>query len=212
MIPEQKDMWNRKHAEGQHDFFSQEPSELAEKAVSFLGSSPAVVMDIGCGNGRDTRLYASKGYRVFANDLSEVAITKCQEANEYDTATFEVIDIRNGLPYADNSFDLVSSMLALHYFTDEMTHEVFQDIHRVLKQGGLLAFSCKSRDEKRTASATEVESNIYVDAGGHVLHTFSQEYVRNILSDQFEIISLEEKEAFYTNRVSTEVRCIARKI
>jgi SAM-dependent methyltransferase len=211
MIPEQKDMWDRKHAEGQHDFFAGEPSELATKAVSYMHDEGSV-LELGCGNGRDARFYASKGYTVIATDLSDVAIRKCVEAKTLPTLEFRVLDIRNKLPFESESFDGVSSMLALHYYSDEVTKEVFDEIYRVLKSGGVFAFSCKSRDEKRTNDATEIEPNIFVDKGGHVLHLFSKEYVLELLGDRFEVIQLDEKEAFYTNRYSTEVQCIARKI
>jgi SAM-dependent methyltransferase len=210
-IPDQKPMWDRKHAEGQHDFFSDEPSELAEKALGQLGLD-SYILEIGSGNGRDARFYAAHGHRVIATDISEVAIEKCVANNSFDTIDFKVFDAREPLPYKDNTFDMVTSILALHYYTDEITRNIFSRIHRVLVPGGLLVFSCKSRDEKRMTGAEEVEPSLFVDKGGHVLHAFSKEYVRDILRDSFEIVSLEEKDAFYTNRVSAEVQCIARKI
>ena len=53
--------------------------------------------------------------------------------------TFEIVDLTKPLPFADQSFDAVYFHLALHYFDNQKTIEVFNEIHRVLKTGGVFA-------------------------------------------------------------------------
>lgn len=46
-------------------------------------------------------------------------------------------DVSKGLPFKDNEMDLINANLSLHYFMMDKTIEIFDDIYRVLKPGGL---------------------------------------------------------------------------
>lgn len=211
MIPEQKDMWNRKHSAGEHNWFADMPNPLAQKMIAKLSGGERI-LEIGCGNGRDSRYFALNGFSVVATDFSDVAVAKSSETNSYDNLQFSVLDVRDKLPFADGEFDVVYSSLALHYFTDDMTKDIFCELHRVLKPGGMFAFGCKSYDEIRMIEATMIEKDIYVDPNGHVLHAFSMDFVRELVDGLFDIVSLEEKEEVYGGRVSTVVSCIAKAL
>lgn len=58
---------------------------------------------------------------------------------------FAVQDLNNNpkLPYPDNTFDAVVNAVSVDYLTRPL--EVFQEVHRVLKPGGLAAFSFSNR-------------------------------------------------------------------
>lgn len=45
-----------------------------------------------------------------------------------------------GLPFEDNLTDIIISDLSLHYFTEQKTFEILDEIKRVLKPNGLLFF------------------------------------------------------------------------
>lgn len=210
-IPDQKPMWDKKHTEGQHDWFADEPSTLAFKASKIISEGQRV-LEIGCGNGRDARFFARKGFNVTATDFSEVAVQSNRMTNKSARLEFRVLDIRDPLPFPDGSFDMVFSALALHYFPDIQTRAIFREIYRVLAPDGVLVFSCKSYDGKRMDNAEQVEKNFYVDKVQRVLHAFDQDYVHTITKELFAIDSLEDREEFYSTRISQEVQCIARKI
>lgn len=211
MIPDQKPMWNKKHAAGEHDLFADQPSELAITAAKQL-KEDTKILEIGCGIGRDARYFAARGYNVLATDFSEVAISKNLASNTFSNLEFRILDVQEKLPFSNESYGLVFSVLALHYFSDQATRQIFKDIHRVLCSGGLLVFSCKLYDKKRMKDATQVEAEVFVDKSGHVLHAFSSDYVRSISEGLFAVELIEQKEAFYTDRLSTELQCIMRRI
>lgn len=204
-------MWNRKHAEGQHDWFADSPSGLATILTKMLKKG-STILEIGCGNGRDARYFANNSMNVTATDFSRVAIEKNLKSNTKHSLKFSVLDIRDPFPYSNNSYDAVYSSLALHYYSDKKTREIFHEIHRVLNEDGLIAFSCKEYDEVRMKGAKIVEPDIYVDKNGHVLHAFSERYINELCNGLFEIIVLESKDEEYGGRVSTIVSCIARKL
>ena len=97
-------------------------------------------LDIGCGEGHNTRLLAKRGARMTAIDISEVFIRFAGELEQKDPLG---IDYRIAsavlLPFPDNSFDFATAFMSLMDIpeTDRALGEAF----RVIKPGGFLQFS-----------------------------------------------------------------------
>jgi len=210
MIPDQIAMWNRKHGEGDHETLRNVTSPLAEMIEpSFPRKSR--ILELGCGVGRDAIFFAEKGHHVLATDSSPVVIDQNKKLYTDHDVEFNVLDMQQPLPYKADSFNVVFANLSLHYYTDEKTREIIKDIARVLKDGGILAFACKSRDERRKTGAEEVETNFFVAPNGHAIHFFTTEYAQEILDGMFNITYLDDVDEEYNSQVSGIVRCIARQ-
>ena len=97
-------------------------------------------LDIGCGEGYNTRLLAQRGARVTAVDISEVFIA---HARESERETPLNIDYRVAsavhLPFADHSFDFATAFMSLMDVPE--TNRALQEAWRVLKPRGFLQFS-----------------------------------------------------------------------
>ena len=117
--------------------------------------------------------------------------------------------MRETLPYEDNKFDVVYSNLSLHYYSDEKTKHIVNDIRRVLKHGGLFIFACKSYDSLHN-SGEELEDNVIASPNGATLHFFSKIYVHKLLDQSMVIEYLDETEEDFNGRQSKIIRCIAR--
>ena len=67
------------------------------------------------------------------------------------------------LPFNDNSFDLIIADLSLHYFNEEKTFEIINEIKRILNNNGILLARVNSiNDEKFDAEQfTLIEKNYY---------------------------------------------------
>lgn len=123
-------------------------------------------LDIGCGEGHNTRLLAERGARVTAIDISEVFI---QHAKQLEDQESSVIDYQIAsavkLPFADAVFDFATGFMSLMDIAE--TGGVLAESYRVLKPGGFLQFSVTHpcydtphrqnlRDEKGLTYAIEV--------------------------------------------------------
>ena len=87
----------------QHDTSPVEPSPFAVEVAQQLAQSCAVV-DLGCGNGRDSLYLASLGHRVIAVDGSAAAVSRLKERAEVEGAvglTTLVADLSSHRAYAD---------------------------------------------------------------------------------------------------------------
>ena len=123
-------------------------------------------LDIGCGEGFNTRLLAERGARMNAIDISPVFIRYAQQA-ENETPrdiTYQVASAVD-LPFADASFDFATAFMSLMDVRE--TNRALAESYRVLKPGGFLQFSIAHpcfdtpyrrnlRDERHRTYAIEV--------------------------------------------------------
>ena len=104
------------------------------------------VLDIGCGNGRNSRYLASKGFQVTGIDISpaqvEIAKKRAEKELPENPIQFHVADATK-LPFQDGQFSAVLYIATLHHLpsADERLKSLIE-IFRVLKPGGL---TCHSR-------------------------------------------------------------------
>jgi SAM-dependent methyltransferase/glutathione S-transferase len=107
-----------------------------EKAVLELKLRPnTFALDVGTGNGHTAIYLAQKGFNVTASDTSAVAI---QEAAKLAAETNVKINFQEHpaeqLPYADNTFGLITCRSAAHHLT---APDVFiREVTRTLKTYG----------------------------------------------------------------------------
>jgi len=92
------------------------------------------VVDLGCGTGRDSRLFAEAGYGFVGVDLSEGMVDLAKKS--FPKTEFKVMNLLK-LDFEDESFDGIWSFAAyLHIPKSQISHAL-QEANRVLKQGGI---------------------------------------------------------------------------
>jgi SAM-dependent methyltransferase len=97
------------------------------------------VLDAGCGSGIHAGLLLDRGARVTGMDESAAMIGYARRRLAGRGADLRVADLRAPLPFADGSFDGVTSSLVLHYLRD--WDATLAEFRRVLAPEGWLAFS-----------------------------------------------------------------------
>ena len=99
------------------------------------------VVDLGCGEGANTRRLATLGARMTGIDLSERLIRHARAAEETEPLgiAYRTTSYSAHTGFADASFDLAVSTLALMDGSD--LEGAMREAHRLLRPGGTLAFS-----------------------------------------------------------------------
>jgi len=111
---------------------------------TFLAMLPDVSglegLDIGCGEGHNTRLVAQRGAAMTAVDISPTFILRAWELEQTEPLGIGYLAASGQeLPFADASFDFVMATMSLMDMPDHDT--VIRGAYRVLKPGGFLQFS-----------------------------------------------------------------------
>jgi SAM-dependent methyltransferase len=101
-----------------------------------------VVLDIGCGVGRLTRVLAERAAHVHAIDVSAEMLEQARELNAHLTnVTWHHGDGTTLHPVADDSIDAVVSHVVFQHIPDpEITLGYVREMGRVLRPGGWAAF------------------------------------------------------------------------
>jgi SAM-dependent methyltransferase len=99
------------------------------------------VLDVGCGEGRNTRLLAETGAQVVGADISErmIAAAREHEAAEPRGIEYHVASGNDLSAFVDASFDAVVSTMAMMDMADYAG--AVREVVRVLRPGGLFQFS-----------------------------------------------------------------------
>lgn len=130
--------WTR-HVRSGHDVYRD-----ALNTPAFLSMLPPVAgltgLDIGCGEGANTRQIARLGARMHGVDIAPTFILHAEEAQAEDPLgiTYRVGDATR-LPFEDGAFDFATAFMCLMDVPDQAA--TFREARRVIRPGGFLQFS-----------------------------------------------------------------------
>jgi len=97
-------------------------------------------LDVGCGEGSNTRLLAARGARMAGVDFAPTFIrhAQAQEALEPQNIRFRIGDAM-ALPYPTDSFDFVTAFMSIMDVADPAL--ALREAARVVRPGGFVQFS-----------------------------------------------------------------------
>jgi SAM-dependent methyltransferase len=118
------------------------PEEAVDRLIQELEvSRGGLVLDLGAGTGKLTRLLAPTGARLVALDPVEAMRKACAELVP---DALVVGGVAEALPFDDGTFDGVVAGQAFHWFDGP---QALAEIHRTLKPSGRLGLIWNIRDE-----------------------------------------------------------------
>jgi len=124
-------------------------------------------IDIGCGEGANTRAVADLGARMTAVDISPTFVRHALSRHADADIRFLVASAVD-LPFVDESFDFATSFMCLMDLGE--TAEALAEAYRVLKPGGFLQFSITHPcfDTPHRRNLRDAEGRTYaIEIGGY---------------------------------------------
>jgi SAM-dependent methyltransferase len=146
------------------------PSQFAAFIAGESGDKRHIV-DIGCGNGRDTFFFSRVGLRVIGVDGSSAAIKICQAAAQNDNPTFLCSPIEN--PELADKIERVKSGNAVVYArfflhaVSETAQLAFLNLAlRLCKPQGFVAVEFRTRRDEAQQKITKTHYRRFIDPIG----------------------------------------------
>ncbi len=187
-----REIWEGRFARLNQDKAQHKYEPWLARWHTLLETSRAMpLLDLGCGSGFDSRYLTEEGFRVISADSCTSALI-C--TGEVATRARRVqMDLRGGLPFPNEAFQVIVANLCLHYFSWAQTHAIIEKVRRRLRVGGLLMarFNAKKDVHHGAVGHEEVEPGCYI-VGGMLKHFFDDEDLKRLFDETWTIHGLEE--------------------
>lgn len=170
--------------------------------IDLIGKCGGVVLDLGCGNGEDTKYLIDCGFEVISADFSNSSIEALSEIRGSNPLLFDMSNEEDWEKFKDKSIGTVIANLSLHYFDSKTTMMILSNIERILKPSGLLiARLNSSKDENFGANdGTKVEPNFYINNERGITKRFFDNSTIKEYFSIFDIVSVVQKEIVYIGK------------
>jgi SAM-dependent methyltransferase len=147
------------------------------------------VLELGCGLGYDTRWLVQAGGQVTALDGSAVALDRLAAALPGPHYVHHRLPAP--LPFPDAVFDAVAAGLSLHYFSWDDTVSIINEVHRVLRPGGLFVFVVNASGDAEFGygRGVEIEPGLFT-FDGRRKRFFDEAGCRRLLATGWDLLAL----------------------
>ncbi len=154
-------------------WFSNSPSKIVEETLSkYKITNNSKIIEIGCGEGRDSVHLLRSGYNVLATDISPIVIEYCKEKFSDFSHCFHILDCLS--QQLNDKFDFIFAVSVLHMLVlDSDRKSFYQFLYAQLKDDDV-ALICTMGDGKEEwhsniKDAFEIQKRNYETTGVEVL-------------------------------------------
>jgi ubiquinone/menaquinone biosynthesis C-methylase UbiE len=192
----QESIWSKTYS-SKKDFFGQGASDLGVRsAETFAKKGLKKVLELGCGQGRDTVMFLGKGFEVTAVDFCQTGLDQLKECTSCNGLIKGLklvrADAKEGLPFPDGSFDAVySHMFFTMQFTEAEMQKMMDDLRRILRPGGYNIYSVRSDKDPHYLKGKHFGEDMYQNPLGFVVHFFTEDKIKR-LSKGWEILAIRQ--------------------
>lgn len=197
------EFWDRTYRDDP-DFFGSGASPLARSSLGLLSreAPEGLLLELGCGTGRDLCYFAQHGFEVAGCDLSAVA---AREANRRLSRLREEVPPSERVTSQDalvllaslpeGRTDAVFSNLFFNLETDPARlPPLFHGAARVLREGGFHLFTVRSTGDPWYAKGSPLGKDVFdPGTGGPPLRFFDEPSLRVLAEEEFFVRSLREQ-------------------
>ena len=139
------------------------PSKFAEYVKSYVEKGKHM-LELGCGNGRDSVYFLNNGLRITAIDASKIAIERLNETVDksmLNNALFICDDFVCSSLMKTSCFDYIYSRFTLHAINLTQEDELIKNVWNALKEDGLLFIETRSTKDSIYGKGEIIEKNAF---------------------------------------------------
>lgn len=184
--------WNQYYAQGNA---VEEPSLFAQFSVEQMKAGKSL-LELGCGNGRDSIYFHTKGLKVTAIDASDSIISKLQSKYQNEDICFVCDDFVCSPTIFVGQYDYIYSRFSLHAINEEQENDVIENIFNALNSHGKVFVEVRSVNDDIFGKGKMVARNSYIYEGHFRRFVQMEELINKLKKQNFLIIYAEEKRDF----------------
>ncbi len=205
-----RNYWNQFYAEmeGKLDY----QSSFANFALKYLEKNKHL-LDLGCGNGRDSIFFHSQGIRITAVDASDYALNRLiRKYSGQPDISFICSDFVESKEVYANKYDYAYSRFTLHAINEEQETVLLRNVSKSLNPNGLLLIEARTINDDLYGLGKKVNKNAYVYNDHYRRFLDPKEFEAKLYSMGFELLYQIEDRGFSKTASSDPVlmRSISR--
>lgn len=206
-----KNYWNDYYKKG---LLPNIPSLFAQYVLERYCKPNIKLIELGCGNGRDTIFFSRNNIITTAIDQSDIAIERLRSNFNNDDRTNLIIDDFTTLKDFDIKFDIVYSRFTMHSITETQETNVLQWAFRNLISGGFLCIEARGHKNelfKKGQPTDQRNTYFFEDHSRRFINL--KEFIQKMKSLDFEVIESKEEKGFspFNDTDETFIRVVCRK-
>ena len=144
---------------------SSENSDFAAFAVKNM-PSVGTILDLGCGNGRDSLFFRKNGFQVTGIDASSSAINRLQAECADDGNIYFICDdfVCSSTVYS-GQYDYCYSRFSLHAINELQEKELFENVYKVLKDHGKFFIETRGIHDELYGKGKKIKEDTFFHDG-----------------------------------------------
>lgn len=166
---------------------------------NFLEKIPnGKVLDLGCGNAKDSLFLAQRGFSVHAIDIDSKIIKNLKQEPKKEKLKINIIkaDIRK-FPIKENTYDLILAINSLIFMKKSELQKIITKIKKGVKNNGIVIISgFTTKDSsylKLKKRYQSIEKNTFKDSNKQYWQFFSKNELKSYFLNGFEILFYSER-------------------
>lgn len=201
--------WNQYYQGNPH---IEKPSLFAQIVLKQMKKGRNL-LELGCGNGRDSLFFAENGLNVTAIDASDKAIEILQDKCELGNVCFICDDFVCSPTIFTGQYDYCYSRFSLHAINAQQEKEVIHNVYESLKTGGQFFIEVRSVNDDIYGLGQKIGEHTYIYDGHFRRFAVKNDLERSLKAEGFIIIYSEEKRDFapFGDNNPPIIRIICRK-
>lgn len=205
--------WNQYYNSGKAPI---EASNFAEYVLKNYLKPSCRLLELGCGNGRDSLYFGANGIQVIGIDSSEQVISQLKNSSE-ENVLFVCDDFTKTNVLYQQQFDYCYSRFTLHAISLRQEEYVLRNVWDSLKKGensGFFFIEVRSVNDDIYGKGEKVAEDSYIFDGHFRRFIRREELEERLRGNGFEIVTSEEKKGFavYKTQDPLVIRIVAKKI
>ena len=145
------------------------------------------ILEIGCGNGRDSKFFSSKGHHVTGLDRSGKAIELCKSLYSNEPIEFFFGAVTHIAKTNKKQYDLIYSRFVIHAMSMDEELEMLKTSYQLLNKNGQFFIECRSINDP-LSNTGEILSHTERIEGHYRRFIILEELKQRLIQVGFEII------------------------
>lgn len=133
------------------------------------------LLELGCGNGRDSLYFSKGGIQVTAIDASEFVIEKLKNKYTKSNIKFIMDDFVTSKELTEKHYNYIYSRFTVHSISEKQQKILLKNVYHALEKDGIFMIEVRSIHDELFGKGVPVEKNAYI---------FNEHYRRFIVMEE----------------------------